>query len=68
MRNSGKPISISISLVITAQNVHELAQFVELGNELGVNIIQLKTLAAGQFGSVAGLNYHTLPPYQKCGL
>ena len=56
-------IWVSISLVITAQNVHEIADFVRLANELRVNAVQLKTLA-GQGGATAGLNYHLLPPYE----
>ena len=63
IRDGGADIRISISLVITAQNVHETADFVRLGNELRENAVQLKTLA-GQIGPVAGLNYHMLPPYQ----
>lgn len=55
-------ISVTISLVLTQQNMAEVAAFVRLGNALNVNGIQLKTLA-GAAGSVVGLNYHQLPPY-----
>jgi pyruvate-formate lyase-activating enzyme len=56
------PVRISISLVLTKQNMHEVAGFVRLGNTLGVDEIQLKTLAGAQ-GAIVGLNYHDLPPY-----
>ena len=55
-------LRVSISLVLTRQNMHEVADFVRLGNELQVDEIQLKTLAGAQ-GGVVGLNYHELPPY-----
>lgn len=66
LRDSGSlgysNISISISLVLTRQNMAEVADFVRLGNQLKVNSIQLKTLA-GAGGAIVGLNYHRLPPY-----
>jgi hypothetical protein len=55
-------LRVSISLVLTRQNMHEVADFVRLGNALEVDEIQLKTLAGAQ-GPVVGLNYHELPPY-----
>ncbi len=55
-------LHVSISLVLTKQNMHEVADFVRLGNELNVDEIQLKTLA-GVHGRIVGLNYHDLPPY-----
>jgi MoaA/NifB/PqqE/SkfB family radical SAM enzyme len=55
-------IEVNISLVIVKQNVHELADFIELGNRLGVNHIYLRTLQPVG-NSAAGLNYHMLPPY-----
>lgn len=61
-RSAETPISVTISLVLTQQNIAEVADFVRLGNELGVDGIQLKTLA-GAGGSITGLNYHLLPPY-----
>ena len=57
-------LRVSISLVLTKQNMHEVADFVRLGNALDVDEVQLKTLA-GASGSVAGLNYHDLPPYDR---
>jgi wyosine [tRNA(Phe)-imidazoG37] synthetase (radical SAM superfamily) len=62
-RNDKQVGWISISLVVTRQNIHEVPRFIELGNELGVNNIQLKTLA-GAGGSIPGLNYHLLPAYE----
>jgi MoaA/NifB/PqqE/SkfB family radical SAM enzyme len=53
---------VSISQVLTRQNIHETAEFVRLGEALEVDEIQLKTLA-GAGGVVVGLNYHELPPY-----
>ncbi len=62
IRNSGQEIGLSISMVVTQQNLHEVADFIELGHRLNVNTIQLKTLA-GIGGEIPGLNYHELPPY-----
>jgi MoaA/NifB/PqqE/SkfB family radical SAM enzyme len=55
-------IDVSLSFVVIQQNVHELARFIELGNELGVNRLFVRTLAP-QGGLGTGLNYHALPPY-----
>lgn len=62
MRDSGGGNWISISMVVTQQNLYEVEEFVALGNRLGVNNIQIKTLA-GVGGEIPGLNYHELPPY-----
>ncbi|MCZ6799299.1 MAG: radical SAM/SPASM domain-containing protein [Nitrospirae bacterium] len=62
MRDSGGENWVSISMVVTQQNFHEVEKFVELGNRLRVNNIQIKTLA-GVGGEIPGLNYHELPPY-----
>jgi sulfatase maturation enzyme AslB (radical SAM superfamily) len=62
-RNTENPrLEINISMVINRDNVHELADFVEMGNELGVNKIYLRTLNP-QTSFPIGLNYHRLPPY-----
>jgi len=55
-------ITVSISLVLTQDNIHEAGAIVRLGNELGVDKVQLKTIA-GAGGEIPGLNYHRLPPY-----
>lgn len=55
-------IDISLSFVVIQQNVHELAPYIALGNELRVNRLYVRTLAP-QAGLGAGLNYHVLPPY-----
>lgn len=55
-------IQVNISFVITRDNVHEIADFVRLGNELGVTNIYLRTLSPISI-LPAGLNYHRLPPY-----
>jgi wyosine [tRNA(Phe)-imidazoG37] synthetase (radical SAM superfamily) len=55
-------LQVTISFVINRDNVHELAAFVRLGNELGVDSIYLRTLMP--IGSLPwGLNYHALPPH-----
>lgn len=54
---------VCISMVITRQNLAEVPAFVALGHDLGVDKIQLKTLASSG-GQIEGLNYHTLPPYE----
>ena len=61
-RKNGRPFFINISFVINRDNIHELADFVRLGNRLGVDNIYLRTLSP--IGRLApGLNYHLLPPY-----
>ena len=57
-----KPISVSITLVVTQQNIHEIPAFIELGHEIKAATIYVRTLLP-QPGPVAGLNYHVLPPY-----
>ncbi len=61
-KGSTRPVQVSITLVVTQQNVHEIPQFIELGNELRVQSIYLRTLLP-QPDLVSGLNYHQLPPY-----
>ncbi len=80
IRNHERPsIEVTISMVLTRDNIHEASNFIQLGNELGVNRIYLRTLmpisepeaasswdAAGWDTAVIlpqGLNYHLLPPY-----
>jgi pyruvate-formate lyase-activating enzyme len=53
---------VNISMVVLNQNIHEVASFIEMGNQLKVNHIHLNTLMP-QSTTVQGLNYHTLPPY-----
>jgi len=55
-------ISISISLVLNQENIHEVSEFIKLAERLRVDKVQLKTIA-GAGGEVPGLNYHKLPPY-----
>jgi sulfatase maturation enzyme AslB (radical SAM superfamily) len=57
-----KPISVSITLVVTQQNIHEIPAFIELGNDIKAASIYVRTLLP-QPGAVSGLNYHVLPPY-----
>jgi pyruvate-formate lyase-activating enzyme len=64
LRDAGhRSVAVTISMVLTADNIAEAAAFVRLGASLGVDKIQLKTLA-GAGGIVPGLNYHLLPPYR----
>ena len=55
-------VAVNISFVINRDNVHEMANFVRLGNTMGVNNIYLRTLSNVSSPAV-GLNYHLLPPY-----
>jgi wyosine [tRNA(Phe)-imidazoG37] synthetase (radical SAM superfamily) len=63
-RESGPAVvRVTISFVINRDNVHELAEFVRLGNRLRVDTIYLRTLMP--VASLPwGLNYHALPPYR----
>jgi wyosine [tRNA(Phe)-imidazoG37] synthetase (radical SAM superfamily) len=63
-RDSGLArVRVTISFVINRDNVHELAEFVRLGNRLRVDTIYLRTLMPVT-SLPWGLNYHTLPPYR----
>jgi MoaA/NifB/PqqE/SkfB family radical SAM enzyme len=55
--------TVSTSMVITQQNLPEVPAFIELANTMGVDRIQLKTLAPVG-GPIEGLNFHLLPPYE----
>ena len=57
-------IGITLSFVVTADNMHEIPAFIELGNELDVCHLNIRPLAP-QRGLHPGLNYHALPPYQR---
>jgi wyosine [tRNA(Phe)-imidazoG37] synthetase (radical SAM superfamily) len=63
-RESGRAtVRVTISFVVNRDNVHELSDFVRLGNRLRVDTIYLRTLMP--VGSLPwGLNYHALPPYR----
>jgi pyruvate-formate lyase-activating enzyme len=55
-------ISVSVTLVVVRQNLHEIPAFIDLANEIGATSVYLRTLLPqGQL--VPGLNYHVLPPY-----
>ena len=56
------PMQVSISLVVTKQNLHEVPAFIELGNQIGASSMYVRTLLP-QSRPVPGLNYHLLPPY-----
>jgi len=61
-RFSAEPIPVNITMVVTKQNLHEVPQFIELGNALNAASIHLRSLLA--VGHLPlGLNYHLLPPY-----
>lgn len=57
-----KRVAVTITLVVTQQNIHEVPAFIELGNEIKATSIYVRTLLP-QPGPVNGLNYHVLPPY-----
>lgn len=61
-RRATHDTNVGMSMVITRQNLPELPAFVALANRIGVDRIQLKTLAPVG-GLSEGLNYHLLPPY-----
>lgn len=64
IRDSGRenrPILVTISMVLNADNIHQAADFVRLGNDLGVTRVYLRTLMPVP-GPVSGLNYHRLSP------
>ena len=61
-KGSPRRVKVSITLVVTQQNVHEIPEFIELGNTIGAQSIYLRTLLP-QPDLVTGLNYHQLPPY-----
>lgn len=58
----GRPgVDVSITMVVTKQNLHEIEAFVRLGEKLGVSSIWFRPLLS-QSDLVEGLNYHTLSP------
>lgn len=61
---STKEIEVTISMVLTADNMQEAADFVRLANDLRVTRFYLRTLAPLNGVSQPGLNYHLLPPYR----
>jgi hypothetical protein len=59
---TAKPIAVTITMVVTRQNLHEIPAFIELGNAIGSNLDSPPQLLP-QPDVVQGLNYHDLPPY-----
>ncbi|HEU5305512.1 MAG TPA: radical SAM protein, partial [Gemmatimonadales bacterium] len=56
-------VRVTVSFVVNRDNVHELPDFVRLGNRLRVDTIYLRTLMP--VASLPwGLNYQALPPYR----
>jgi sulfatase maturation enzyme AslB (radical SAM superfamily) len=55
-------IDVSLTLVVTRQNIQEIPAFIELGNKIGATSMYLRTLLP-QGRLVSGLNYHLLPAY-----
>ena len=56
------PVSVYLSYVVIQQNIHEIPQFIELANNLGVDGIRFRTLSP-MSDNFPGLNYHLLPVY-----
>ena len=55
-------VSVSVTMVVVKQNLHEIPAFIELANEIKATSVYLRTLLPqGQL--VPGLNYHVLPAY-----
>ena len=61
LRKRRSDIRVYITLVVTRQNIHEVAKFIELGNELDVTEVWIRSLLP-QPELVPGLNYHMLAP------
>lgn len=59
---ASRPISVSTTLVVTKQNIHEIPAFIELSNEINAASVYLRTLLPQAF-LAKGLNYHLLPAY-----
>lgn len=81
MRDSqDSSLRVTISMVLTSDNLEEASNFIRLGNELRVSSIYLRTLMPmappqstenwseanweSAHLSPSGLNYHLLPPYR----
>ncbi|HEX5271588.1 MAG TPA: radical SAM protein [Gemmataceae bacterium] len=65
-RDARGDMAVHITMVVLNQNVQEVARFIELGNELNVDSVWLRTLLPTQDprgSGLEGLNYHTLPAY-----
>lgn len=62
--SSTRTIEVTISFVVTADNMHEVADFVRMANSLRVTRFYLRTLAPLNGTTQPGLNYHLLPPYR----
>ena len=56
----GRETQVAIGFVVTRQNMHEVSDFIRLGNALGVHSISLRSLMPLP-DMIEGLNYHTLP-------
>ena len=58
---NGQSAQVYITMVVTQQNMHEVADFIRLGETLGVTGVWLRSLLP-QSSLVSGLNYHVLAP------
>jgi len=61
--NINYPYLVSISMVVTRDNIHQIEDFIQLGLRLKVSSVYFKTLAGQTSANLPGLNYHLLPPY-----
>jgi hypothetical protein len=61
--NGNAKRNVSITMVLTQQNFHEIPAFIRLGEELGVTQVWLRSLLP-QTNLTPGLNYHLLPAYE----
>lgn len=64
-RAEGKKIRLSMTFIVTKQNVDEIPEFIALGERLGVDQLFFRTLKPQTMKEedMQGLDYHRLPPY-----
>jgi len=64
-RAEGKAIRLSMTFIVTKQNIGEIPEFIALGERLGVDQLFFRTLKPQTMKEedMQGLDYHRLPPY-----
>lgn len=64
-RAQGKKIRLSMTFIVTKQNVDEIPEFIALGEQLEVDQLFFRTLKPQTMDEedMQGLDYHRLPPY-----
>jgi len=56
-------LSVEMVMVVTQQNIAEIAEFLKMSELLGADKAHLRTLMPGLDPPREGLDYHRLPPY-----